>query len=289
MWLPVFLLLQGGCIPVAGDRILAADLAPFAGPFRGIDGNTFVAYAPLPGLERRLTRRELGAVVRGIPRADLPESLCVVRAASRLEAAGIAAVLRPLLPKDAELEILRVPDGRLPAGRIEFSLSGLRRFAPPDRYQWKGRIVPHGGGRSVAIVAEVRLRLRRPVLVARQRMEAGTVIEPSLLALEVRDVGVPVPPDAPDPGSLGGWRTRRTLEAGEPVAVRDLIPPAGARAGETIVLTAKARGMTITVEGRALTAGRIGDRILVESLWNGKRIEARLIGAGRAVAERIAR
>jgi flagella basal body P-ring formation protein FlgA len=133
------------------------------------------------------------------------------------------------------------------------------------------------------------LVLNREVLVARQRVEAGTVIEPGMLELEVRDVGFPAPPPPADPGSLAGWRARRDLEAGETVRTRDLFPPAAVRAGERVFLIAQSESARVTVEARALTAGRIGDRVILQSGWNGRRIEARIIAPGRALAERIAR
>ncbi len=179
---------------------------------------------------------------------------------------------------------MRLPGWPLPAGRLEFPLSGLKRSAVPGRYQWKGRLIPHGGGRPVPVAAEVRLELVRPVLVSRQRVEAGAVIAAALV-LEERDVGLPAPPPPEDPATFAGWRARRALEAGRPVRVQDLIPPAAARAGETILLTSETDGARVAVEAQALTAGRVGQRVIVESKWNGRRIEARMTGPGRAVAE----
>jgi flagella basal body P-ring formation protein FlgA len=287
VWISFLLFLQGGCIPVAGDRILAADLAPFAEPFRRLDGNAVIAYAPLPGLERRLTRREMRAAAGAGSEADLPDSLCVIRAAGPLEPDGIAAAMRASLPDDASLEILGASVWPVPAGRLEFPLSGLRRTAVPGRYRWKGRLVPHGGGPSVPVAVEIRLRLRRLVLVTRDRLEAGAELTEQALVLEERDVELPAPPVAPDPASFAGWRSRRSIEAGQPVSGRDLIPPAAARAGQTVTLIGEGESARVAVEARALTAGRVGDRVLVQSGWNGKRIEARLVGPGRAVAERI--
>lgn len=286
MWASFLLLLQSGCIPVAGDRILAADLAPFAEPFRRLDGSAFVAYAPLPGLERRWTRRELQALVPGVEEKEFPHSLCVIRAAAPLREGEVAAAMRASLPADARMEIVRLPRWPLPAGRLEFLLSGLRRSASPGRYQWKGRLIPHGGGRPVPVVAEVRLELVRPVLIARRRVEAGAVIDAGALALEERDAGLPEPPPAADPSAFSGWRTRRALEEGRPVRVQDLIPPEAARAGEMILLTAETEGARVAVQAQALTAGRIGQRVIVETRWNRRKIEARMIAPGRAVAER---
>lgn len=289
VWIPILLFLQGGCIPVAGDRILAADLAPFAEPFRRLDGNTVIAYAPLPGLERRLAKRELRAAIGVGSEAGLPDSLCVVRAASRPLEGEIADAMRGSLPPDVRLEILRAPSRPLPAGRLEFPLSGLQQTAVSGRYRWKGKVVPHGGGRSVPVAVEVRLLLRRPVLVARRRVEAGAELTEETLAVEERDVGLPALPAAQVPTSFSGWRARRAIESGQPVSSRDLIPPVAARAGQTVTLIAEGNSARVAVAARALTAGRVGDRVLVQSGWNGKRIEARLVGPGRAVAERTAK
>lgn len=286
MWIAMLLILESGCVPVSGDRIVAADLAPFIEAFRSLDPGRVVAYAPLPGLQRRLTRRELLAAAGSATGAgQLPVSICVVRAAGRIDVAEVAAAMRKSLPADAELEILRAPAWPLPAGRPEFPLTGLRRLAGTGAFQWKGRLIPHGGGRSTPVAVEVRVRLQRPVLVARRAIAAGTVLDAGDLATELRGVGLPPPAAAPDPGAYSGWRARRAIAAGQVVSARDLAPPLAAKPGAAITLIAESQGARVAVEAEAITAGRLGEYLLVKSRLNGKRIRAKLTAPDQAVAE----
>lgn len=287
MWIPLLMLLQSGCIAVSGDRILAGDLAPSVAAFSSLDPQTVIGYAPLPGLERLLTRTDLSrALGRPGAAADLPASLCVVRGASPIPLEEIRKAMRAALPQDADMELLDWTATAVPAGRPEFSMAGLRRVSEPESYVWRGRWIPEGGGRSMPVAARVRIRLRRPVLVAARAIEAGAVLEPDDLTLERRDVALPPGPAPPEPHTLAGYRTRRPVAAGQVVDVVQLIPPPAARAGQTVTLICSSGTAMISVEAEALTAGRLGDVILVKSPLGGKRLRARLEGPGRAVAER---
>ena len=285
-WIAFLLMLDGGCIPVAGDRILAVDLAPFVEAFRGVDGRRFVGYAPMPGLERRLTRRELEAAAgTANGNAQLPDSICVVRVTAKLAAADAAEAIRQSLPPDAKLDILRVPDWPVPAGRLEFPLHGLRATGEGGLYHWRGRLVPHAGGRSWPVPVTVRIRLVRPVLVAGRDVEPGAELSEADLKTEKREVAVPPPGAAPEPGFFVGWTARRRLEAGKPVSTYALQPPPAAKAGQRVVLTAEAGAARVTMEAKALTGGRVGDRLLLKSPLSGGRVRARLTGAGQAVVD----
>lgn len=287
MWMPLLFLMQSGCVAVSGDQIRAGDLAPFVAALSNLDPQAVIGYAPLPGLERRLTlsdmRRAVGASA-AFP--ELPAAVCVVRAASSMGRGEILSAMRAALPEDAELDLLDWTAAAVPLGRPEFSMAGLRRTAEPDRYVWRGRWIPEQGGRSIPVAARVRIRLRRPVVVAARTVESGAVLGPDDLAVEQRNVPLPPGPAQPEPRTLAGYRTRRPLAAGQPIELTQLIAPPAARAGQTVALICQSGTAAIIVEAEALTAGRLGDVILVKSPLNGKRLRARLEAPGRAVAER---
>lgn len=290
MWIPMLVLMQSGCIAVSGDRILAGDLAPYTAAFSSTDPQTMIGYAPLPGLERRLTRsdlrRALGAAAGNV---EIPYSLCVVRTVSRTDPEQIRNAMRTVLPEGAELELLDWSPEGLPEGLPEFALTGLKGTPEPDRYVWRGRWVPKQGGRSSPIAAIVRLRVRRPVLVSARAIEAGAALAPEDLTIEWRDVPparwASGPPQL-EVRTLTGYRTRRAIPAGQVVDTARLIPPEAARAGQAVTLISEVGAARIAVEAEALTGGRLGDVILVKSRLNGRRLRARLEGPGQAVAER---
>jgi len=290
MWTAFLLLLPSSCVTVAGDRILAADLAPAVSAFASLDPQTVIGFAPLPGVERRLSRNELvRALGQGAAAQDLPPSICVTRSSRPVDPEWIRRAMRAVLPEDAELQLLQWPDFPLPAGRPEFALAGLRAAAEPGRYKWRGKWIVDSGPRSLPLAATVRIRLRRPVLVATRSLEAGAVVTPDDFALDWREVALPSPPAPAEPSSLAGYKVRRPLQAGQTVEPANLTPPQAARPGETVTLVCESGAARIALEAQALTAGRLGDVILVKSLLNGKRLRARLEAPGRAVALRSPR
>jgi flagella basal body P-ring formation protein FlgA len=273
---------------VAGDQILAGDLAPYLPAFSRLDPKTVLGYSPLPGLERRLTRGDLQRALGAAEdvAAEFPSSLCVVRKVSRLDPEIILKAMRARLPVDARLELLQWPSAALPEGRPEFAPSGLRKMPEPGRYVWRGRWVAEPGGRSSPIAAVVRIRLTRPVLVAARDIATGEVLGTGDLRTEERDVVLPeetVPLGVHD---FSGYRARRPIAAGQAVHAAHLVPPEAARAGQPVTLICESGAARIAVEAQALTAGRLGEVILVKSPLNGKRIRAKLTAPGRAIAER---
>ena len=77
-------------IELERDRITAADLARVIPQWKRLDGNRVIAYAPLPGVERRVSRRQLirWADHQGLKLEieDLPEAVLVARRMRKLRA-----------------------------------------------------------------------------------------------------------------------------------------------------------------------------------------------------------
>lgn len=285
MWKAI-LLLQS-CLAVPGDRILARDLVQQVPALAAVAPETFLGFAPLPGVERRLTRMDLErALGGGIPGSGLPSSVCVVRGGNAIREDQIRPVMQAVLPEDAELEVIRSPQAIVPPGRPQFAISGLRHTPQPCLYVWRGQWIPEAGGRSVPLAVHVRIRLRRQVFVAARDIEAGVELAPGDWAAEVRDVAVPFKAPLPEGFRLAGSRSRRRIAAGEPLKQGDLMPPQAVRAGQVLTLISGAGAARIAVEVQALTSGRLGDMVLVKSPLNGKRLRARLADHGLAIAER---
>ncbi|GIU79212.1 MAG: hypothetical protein KatS3mg005_2450 [Bryobacteraceae bacterium] len=285
MWKAI-LLLQS-CLAVPSDRILARDLAPSLPALAAAAPETFLGFAPLPGVERRLTRRDFErAIGAGVPSSDLPSFVCVVRNGHAIREDQIRLAMQAVLPEDAELQVIRSPQTIVPPGRPQFAISGLRHTPEPGLYVWRGRWIPEAGGRSVPFAVQVRIRLRRQILVAARDIEPGAELAPGDWAAEVRDVAVPFKSPLPEDFRPAGSKSRRRIAAGEPLKQADLIPPQAVRAGQVLTLISGAGAARIAVEVEALTSGRLGDMVLVKSPLNGKRLRARLADHGLAIAER---
>ena len=151
--LGVFLLLFGIYLPLrAGevveielerDRITAADLARVIPEWKRLEGNQVIAYGPLPGVERRVSRRQL---VRWANRhglqleiEDLPEAVLVarrmrkLRAEEALRAVTAAVSERYQLPVEKlQVRLHGFSEALVPAGKLSFEIrSSLNRLNQP--------------------------------------------------------------------------------------------------------------------------------------------------------------
>jgi len=285
--LAVFLfLVQTGCVAVHGDRILAGDLAAASSVFGAVDPGLALGYAPAPGIERWLTRRELARALGGTaPLSALPARLCVVRASRKLSVAEVTAAMRRALPAGAKLEVMQIPEAPLPEGDLEFPLSGLRQAGEPGLYFWKGRLKVPGGGRSVPVTATARILAQREVAVARRHLAAGEAVAKGDIAAEIREEAFWPERKTQPAASFFGWRVRRGLAPGQVVDARQLIPPIAAKAGDRIALVAERGRARVSVEATVLTAGRVGDIVLLRTPLHQRRVRARVSAPGMAILE----
>ena len=92
-------------------------------------------------------------------------------------------------------------------------------------------------------------------------------------------VGVPV-----EEGS-GPWEARRHLDAGDPVTTRVVRPVPDARRGDPVTLEVERGALRVTVEGRLVEDGRLGEVVKVASpsttgVVEGVLVEPDLVRAG---------
>jgi flagella basal body P-ring formation protein FlgA len=187
--------------------------------------------------------------------------------------------MRAQLP-EATIELIDFSRWPVPAGTVEFPLSGLRQG------YWRGSVL-YGGSQRFAIWAQVKLRVAARRVVAAQDLAAGRPIEPSALRLESFDV---TPGAGLYPGSIAeaaGKLPRRGIPAG--IAIRSEwleLPPLVAR-GETVKVEVRSGAAVIQLDGRALAAGAAGQSIPVLNPATGKNFRARIQGPGHVLVESL--
>lgn len=87
---------------------------------------------------------------------------------------------------------------------------------------------------------------------------------------------------AHDPDALIGMTARRPLRAGAAALTRDVSAPILVKAGEVITVTFHAEGISLSLQGKALGAGAMGETLNVENTTSKKTIQAVVIGPGLA-------
>jgi flagella basal body P-ring formation protein FlgA len=113
--------------------------------------------------------------------------------------------------------------------------------------------------------------------VAARRLARGTVLTAGdviVARVSVRSSDAPAQP---------GWVTRRVIEQGEPLRAPAVAPKPMVSAGQPVRFVRQEQGIRLTVDGRAIHAGQLGDRISVR-LGANRRVDGFVTGAGEVSA-----
>jgi flagella basal body P-ring formation protein FlgA len=119
------------------------------------------------------------------------------------------------------------------------------------------------------------------VLTYARSLAAGEVVQPADL---IWAKAATAPPDAPsDPDAVIGLAAKRPLRVGASVSARDVGAAQIIKAGEVITVTYEADGISLSLQGKAITAGGAGESISVMNTASHKTVQAVVSGPGQAV------
>jgi flagella basal body P-ring formation protein FlgA len=135
-----------------------------------------------------------------------------------------------------------------------------------------------GGAAEAGPAAAVRGNVQ--ILTYARDIAAGEVLAPSDV---IWGKAAAAPSDAAhDPDALIGMTARRPLRAGAAALARDVSAPILVKAGEVITVTFQADGISLSLQGKALSAGGMGETLNVENTTSKKTIQAVVTGPGQA-------
>lgn len=262
------------CISIPHGKIVARDLAGAVPAFGSLDPETVIGFAPVPGVQRLLSSREVLMLARrqGLETEGTMPSVCVERAVQPISHDDLnAALLNALGVADAHLEILGFSNQGVPPGRLEFAVAGLNK-PPSDKPEtpviWRGRLVYDD--RSLAVWAKVRITVQRSVVVATERIPAGTAIRPEQLTVN-QTVQFPfVSPPLSSISQVAGKVARQNIPAGQRIAPASLAEPTEVLQGEKVRVRVVDGFAVVSLEAIAQSAGSRGDPILVLNPATGK-------------------
>ena len=119
------------------------------------------------------------------------------------------------------------------------------------------------------------------VLTYARNIAAGEVVGPEDL---VWGKAAAAPADSPrDPDAIIGMAARRPLRAGAAALAHDVSAPQVIKAGEVITVVYQADGVSLSLQGKALSAAGVGETLNVENTGSKKIIQAVVSGPGQAV------
>ncbi|MDR0866978.1 MAG: flagellar basal body P-ring formation chaperone FlgA [Planctomycetota bacterium] len=168
--------------------------------------------------------------------------------------------------KDYEtLEITGVRQGRIP-GRLVVDLT---------TYDGQGNLSDYGTAEMF-----VEVELSTPVLA--RSMNAGDIIGDGDIAMQFEKYAG-TRPERLTLASLRGRECRRALRAGAPLSAADFGTPEIVKKSDEVIVRAGGDGFVIEERTVAVSGGKVGDYITVQSAGDGKRTyKVRLTGRGTA-------
>ena len=123
------------------------------------------------------------------------------------------------------------------------------------------------------IYVSVRVVGTSQVTVAAHAIVAGSVLTATDVRTEQRDISELPPGYMDDPAVTMGLTAGRPISSGAVITNQLLIGAKAVQRGQTVTLVADAGGMSVSMEGRALSDGLINQRVKVENLSSGKVVE----------------
>jgi flagella basal body P-ring formation protein FlgA len=271
-----------GCLPVSGDRITGRDLALANPAFAALPATLTVAYAPVPGTRRVFAQAELVRVARANHiNASNPAEVCFEIPMRQIEDTDVLSSMRRSLTADVELSLVELPKTTVPAGRVEFPLSGLEPEAKGVRI-WRG-YVGYGETLRMRIWARVKVCRRVQAVVAAADLALNVPIGAAHLRLET--VSTPIGPEqrvAQRMDEVLGRVPRKAVAAGSTIPLAILDTPPTVRRGDAVKVEVRSGPARIQIDAIAEKAARPGDMLELRNPASGKVFRARLEGGAKA-------
>jgi len=116
------------------------------------------------------------------------------------------------------------------------------------------------------------------VLAYARSLATGELVQPEDLVWIKAAAG---PSDAPrDADDLIGMTVKRPLRQGATASLRDVSTPQVIKAGDIVAVTYEDDGVALTLQGKAMAAGAVGESLMVQNTASKKIIETVVTGPG---------
>jgi len=286
--LPAPRLSVSSCLTVKGDIILARDLSRALPVFSSLPPDTRIGFAPIPGVRRFFYASELRRIAaRYHIVVSTSGAVCFERPMEMLQPDRVIEAMRQALGQPgAHIEILELSRYPVPHGEVRFDRSALP--AAPSLGNaalpllWRG-FVRYGDDHRFAIWARANIRVQSARLVAIQDLPPGQAIEARQVRIEEYEAPPSNQPPPPSLDQVVGKMPRRLIAASSPINLLQLDQPEDIERGDRVYVEVQSGRARLSLEGRALAAGRKGDMIPVRNGVNGKIFSACVQDKGRVL------
>jgi flagella basal body P-ring formation protein FlgA len=121
----------------------------------------------------------------------------------------------------------------------------------------------------------------REILTYAHSLITGQILQPDDLVW-AKAAAAPVD-SAPNVDAVVGMAARRPLREGDAVLGRDVTAPLVIKAGDTVAVTYADEGVTLTLQGKAMSSAAAGESLNIENTASKKLVEAVATGPDEAV------
>jgi flagella basal body P-ring formation protein FlgA len=277
----------GVCVGVPSERVVAGQLVDAVPVLRQLVPGTFLGFAPLPGLVRVISGRELSLIASrgGVILSDAPD-VCIERVLRPITSVEMQAALQAALGiPEAELTVEDFSSQPLPPGQLEFQRSTLGHpapNAPSSPVFWRGRLI-YDQRHGVPVWAKVRILVDRTVFLAVQDITAGTMLRAGdVLVSTVREF--PFSAATPEFATeIIGKVARRLIRTGQRITSKALDEPKDVTRGDIVQVKVIDGRAALSFDGIAVSSGKKGETILVHNSASGRNFRAVVEEKGMAV------
>jgi flagella basal body P-ring formation protein FlgA len=278
-------------VELPSDRIRAGDLAQAVPQMRKADAAAELGFAPLPGVERRVSRREMLQWGEDLGLAlepeSLPEALLLSRKMERLPSSQVRGLVTAAVAEryqvaadQVDVELHSFSEPLLPAEPLDFELtSPLTRLGRSTHLTLRWT---NSNGRSGNLSFRATAQVRGSYAVAREALEARSEI--SSHDFELREGLLPGDPREflVNGEDLDGKQLKQSLKAGQPLERRMIEVAQTVKRGDLIELQLRSRAVVLRTPARAEQSGATGDTIRCRNLESGVTVQAVIVGSRQA-------
>ncbi len=130
------------------------------------------------------------------------------------------------------------------------------------------------------IRAHAKIKVWLDVWHAKTDIAVNQQLTPPLLLLKRAEISRLSRGFVTDPGQLLNQRSLRRIRAGKVISPQQLQHPFLINRGDEVIIRASSETFVATMKGKALQNGKRGDRITIENLSSGKRVQAKVTDEG---------